>query len=45
MGMGETKWHAATVDETLDEIESTQDGLSSEKATQRLEQYGPNTIG
>lgn len=45
MGMGETEWHAATVDETLDEVESTQDGLSSEKATQRLEQYGPNTIG
>ena len=43
--MGETAWHAATVDETLDELASSQDGLSSEEATRRLDRHGPNSIG
>ncbi|WP_418285473.1 cation-translocating P-type ATPase [Halorubrum sp. DTA46] len=43
--MDETTWHAATVDETLDEVASSQTGLSSDEATRRLDRYGPNTIG
>jgi cation-transporting P-type ATPase F len=43
--MDETAWHASTVDETLDEVQSSQNGLSSEEATRRLDRYGPNTIG
>ena len=43
--MGETVWHAATVDETLDELVSSQNGLASEEAERRLDRYGPNSIG
>lgn len=43
--MDETTWHAATVDETLDEVASSQNGLASEEADRRLDHYGPNTIG
>ncbi|WP_178917886.1 HAD-IC family P-type ATPase [Natronomonas gomsonensis] len=43
--MDETAWHAATVDETLEEVASSSDGLSSDEAARRLDRYGPNTVG
>lgn len=43
--MDGTPWHAATVDETLDEVSSSRNGLSSDEADRRLDRYGPNTIG
>ncbi|MCU4719664.1 cation-transporting P-type ATPase [Halapricum hydrolyticum] len=40
-----TGWHAATVDETLDALASSEDGLSTDRTARRLDQHGPNTIG
>jgi len=44
---GETEadgWHARTAAETLDALDSDDDGLSSEEAARRREAYGPNRI-
>ena len=41
----ETKfWHTYTPDHLLRELDSRQEGLSSEEALSRLQQYGPNII-
>ncbi|QSG10536.1 Cation transport ATPase [Halapricum desulfuricans] len=40
-----TDWHAATVDEALEELSSGEDGLSTDRAARRLARHGPNTIG
>ncbi len=37
-------WYAITVDDVLARLESTKDGLSSQEAAKRLDQYGPNEL-
>jgi Ca2+-transporting ATPase len=37
-------WHARSVDDVLDALETSSDGLSSAEAARRLEEYGPNEI-
>jgi P-type Ca2+ transporter type 2C len=37
-------WHALTVEATFERLKSTRDGLSSEEAARRLEQFGPNEL-
>ncbi|MFC6954530.1 cation-transporting P-type ATPase [Halorubellus litoreus] len=39
-----TAWHARPVEGVLDELDASADGLSSEEADRRLEEYGPNAI-
>ncbi|WP_323675951.1 cation-translocating P-type ATPase [Halorubellus sp. PRR65] len=39
-----TPWHARTVEAVLDELDATTDGLSTEEAERRLDEYGPNEI-
>ena len=41
---GRGDWHARSVEETLDALDSTAEGLSSEEAARRLESEGPNRI-
>jgi len=38
------RWHAHEVNEVLDHLGVTRDGLSSEGASARLERYGPNRL-
>ena len=44
MSSSEIAWHAVETDEAVERMESTAEGLSSEKATQRLETFGLNTL-
>ena len=37
-------WHAKGADEVLDELESTESGLSQDDASSRLEEYGTNAL-
>jgi len=37
-------WHALTVDATLAELKAGTDGLGSEEARRRLDEYGPNEL-
>jgi len=37
-------WHNLTVEEVLNNLDSTRSGLSEEKAKERLHQYGPNEL-
>ena len=41
---GKTPWHALAINEVLEKVGSTKDGLSRDEALQRLEQFGPNSI-
>ena len=38
------QWHAEEVEKVLDALGTTPDGLSSEEAERRLEEYGPNKL-
>jgi len=40
----ETAWHALDVDEVLSRLGTTQDGLDSKEAKERLEKNGPNRL-
>lgn len=45
MDINETKaWHALTIDQTLNVLEASQDGLSSDEAAKRIREIGPNVI-
>lgn len=37
-------WHALTIDQTLNVLEASQDGLSSGEAAKRIREIGPNVI-
>lgn len=37
-------WHTLTVDETLEKLSSSREGLSTEEAEQRLSEFGPNQL-
>jgi Ca2+-transporting ATPase len=37
-------WHQKNIPEALEELHSSPEGLSSEEAQKRLEQYGPNAL-
>ena len=37
-------WHTLTVEETLEKLNSSKEGLSPEEAERRLEEYGPNQL-
>ncbi len=37
-------WHAKAVDETLEELETPREGLSSDEAGRRLARFGPNEL-
>ncbi len=37
-------WHQKTIDATIDDLKSSLQGLSSEEAKKRLEEYGPNEL-
>ena len=37
-------WHTLTVEATFERLKSTRDGLTSEEAARRLEQFGPNEL-
>ncbi|WP_207514108.1 calcium-translocating P-type ATPase, PMCA-type [Longitalea luteola] len=37
-------WHTSSIDDVLKELQSQADGLSSDEAARRLEQYGPNQL-
>ena len=39
-----TPWHTLSADAALAQLNSQQDGLSSEEVTQRQQQYGPNRL-
>ena len=39
-----TKWHKKSIDETLAELHTTQDGLSDQECAKRLSQYGANRL-
>lgn len=38
------EWHTLNASDTLERLHTSGDGLSTEEAVQRLEQYGPNRI-
>ncbi|KTG13371.1 cation-translocating P-type ATPase [Haloferax profundi] len=38
------KWHTRSVDQTLAELETDEQGLTQTEASNRLEEYGPNEI-
>ena len=38
------QWHARTVEEILDHLETNLDGLSPSSARQRLDEYGANVL-
>jgi len=38
------EWHSAEVDEVLEALDTSKDGLSDEEAERRLEEYGPNEL-
>ena len=37
-------WHTLRIEDTLQDLETTPQGLSSDEAARRLEQYGPNQL-
>jgi magnesium-transporting ATPase (P-type) len=37
-------WHTLTVDETLERLNSDEEGLSQEEAERRLSEFGPNQL-
>jgi len=39
-----TKWYKLSVEETLQHLDSSRDGVSSEEARQRLSSFGPNEL-
>ena len=39
-----TRWHILTVEESLERLQSSPRGLSSEEAASRLEKFGPNEL-
>ena len=39
-----TPWHSLGIDQTLTQLQTTQEGLSQAEADTRLNQYGPNVI-
>ena len=39
-----TRWHTLTVEESLERLESGPRGLTSDEATKRLEEFGPNEL-
>ena len=41
---GSSLWHTLTVDESFKGLETSTDGLSSDEAAKRLEQFGPNEL-
>jgi Ca2+-transporting ATPase len=42
--MSETQWYSNDVSHVFKELETSEDGLSSQEAERRLEQYGPNEL-
>jgi len=40
----QTQWHFKTISETLDDLDSSEHGLSQEKAASRLREFGPNKL-
>lgn len=40
----QTQWHLKTVSQSLDDLDSTEHGLSQEKAQSRLREFGPNKL-
>ena len=40
----EKHWHAEAPEDTLDELNSSIEGLSAEEAARRLKEYGPNEL-
>ncbi|MBI4686705.1 MAG: cation-translocating P-type ATPase [Nitrospirae bacterium] len=38
------KWHQKTIEKTLEELETSLKGISSEEAERRLKEYGPNKL-
>jgi Ca2+-transporting ATPase len=42
--MSETQWYGNDVDYVFKELDTSEDGLSSDEAKRRLEQYGPNEL-
>jgi len=41
---GATDWHALSSEEALDELNSRREGLESQEARRRLDEYGPNQL-
>ncbi|MDI5920362.1 HAD-IC family P-type ATPase [Halomonas sp. LR5S13] len=41
---GATDWHALSPEEALDQLESHREGLDSQDAKRRLDEYGPNQL-
>ncbi|WP_292597465.1 cation-translocating P-type ATPase [Mesotoga sp. UBA6090] len=39
-----TKWYKLSVEETLQNLDSSKQGISSEEATERLSKFGPNEL-
>ena len=44
MGGRMDAWHAMDVEEAFEQLDTTEDGLSSEEAADRFERFGPNEI-
>lgn len=44
MAESENAWHALGIDEVLESLDTSRDGLSEKEAQRRLEQYGPNEL-
>ncbi|MGD6934437.1 MAG: cation-translocating P-type ATPase [Candidatus Bathyarchaeia archaeon] len=40
----EKQWHSKTIEQTLDELNVTSKGLTTQEAQERLKQYGPNEL-
>ncbi|MGQ4877043.1 cation-translocating P-type ATPase [Billgrantia sp. LNSP4103-1] len=40
----QTPWHALSPQETLDRLDTSQEGLGADEASKRLEHYGPNRL-
>lgn len=40
----QTQWHLKTISQTLDELDTTEHGLSEEKAQSRLREFGSNKL-
>lgn len=38
------EWHSNSVDDTIDALDTSSDGLTEDEADQRLEEYGPNEL-
>lgn len=38
------EWHQKSVDEVFEELKTSHEGLSSQKASERLKKYGPNEL-